>query len=443
MIDYDEVIQKIREGDFLFRDRKGDTLLHSLAACEEYKHVPVEPVLALLIKSPHLADEKNKLGQTPAEVLDGCQLHSHTSNRPFRRILYQYITHPVLKEKLEKSIHMSFVEQFHNDPNESYRVIPSQESDSVLKRPTLLLFSGRGNYALPLINGFGRLMRKTLGIYQQKVEDFQVVSVRYPGTQRDLCNDFLISGQPIERQLENPDHPRVYVRSFVERYMRPLYLDERGCRKPIGEIVKNMRLLNMIGYSYGSFVIQAMSDIMREDMIDSGFKKPEIALAQSQMLVLHMGPALNQYHYQSGFRNFHILNTQDDVVGMDMLEMVPKWNAEKTLIRTNIQKQKNQIVLLINTLENNTEHAPHHINTYCNPANRAQEVALLWGKSILFNGLANSVQNAKSNGFIPLPENLEQIPNAFVKRQKISLGTSMPQATYRRKLKDAAERTKA
>ena len=95
--------------------------------------------------------------------------------------------------------------------------------------------------------------------------------------------------------------------------------------------------------------------------------------------------------------------------------------------------------MLINTVENNTEHAPHHINTYCHPANQAQEIALLWGKSILFNGLANSIQNAKSDTLYPLPENLEQIPNDFLKHQKITLATSLSQATYRRKLTDAVK----
>ena len=252
-------------------------------------------------------------------------------------------------------------------------------------------------------------------------------------------NDFLISKQPTERQLEHPDHPLLYIRPFVERYMQPLYLDRTGRKLPVEVAMKNMRLINLIGYSYGSSVIQAMSDIMQEDMKENGFKKSEIEKIQSQILVFHIGPALNTYHYQSGFRSFHLLNTQDDVVGMDMMELLPKWESDKVLIRTSLTKQKNQIVMLINTMENNTEHAPHHINTYCHPANQAQEIALLWGKSILFNGLANSIRNAKSDTLYPLPENLEQIPNAFLKHQKITLATSLSQATYRRKLTDAVK----
>ena len=144
MIEYNEVILKIKEGNFLFRDKEGDTLLHSLAGAEEYMHVPVEPVLALLIKYPHLADTKNKLGQTPGEILDGCQLHSHTSNRPFRRLLHQYVNDKKLKENLEKSIDISFIEQLDENANSGYRVISSIESDSILKSQStksFLLFS--------------------------------------------------------------------------------------------------------------------------------------------------------------------------------------------------------------------------------------------------------------------------------------------------------------
>ena len=40
MIEYQEVIQKIKERDFLFRDKEGNTLLHALANAEETQFVP-------------------------------------------------------------------------------------------------------------------------------------------------------------------------------------------------------------------------------------------------------------------------------------------------------------------------------------------------------------------------------------------------------------------
>jgi len=440
MIEYQEVIQKIKERDFLFRDKEGNTLLHALANAEETQFVPIEPVIALLSKYPDMADVQNKFGQTPGDVMDGCQLHSRVANRPFRRLLYEYSTVSREREKLEKSVYMTFIEHLDENQSENYRIIPSDEAGSILKRPTLLLFSGRGNYALPLIKGFGRLMRKTLGIHQQKIDDFQVVSVRYPGTQRDLCNDFLISKQPIEQQQMHPDSPLLYIQHFVERYLRPLYLTSDGRKLPTKTVLKNMRLINMIGYSYGSSVIQGLSERMRKDMAENGFKKAEIDKIQKQIVAFHFGAAINRYHYQSGFKNFHLLNTQDDVVGLDMMEMVPAYDKSKILIQTHLKKDKDQTVMLVNTLENNMDNAPHHINTYCNPVNEAQKVALLWMKAILFNGLANSVQNKRSDTFIPLPENMEQIPNGFVRRQKIAVGSGVSSALYHRKLTDAVER---
>ncbi|MDY6407222.1 MAG: hypothetical protein SPL08_00770 [Pseudomonadota bacterium] len=444
MIDYPEIIKKLKSGHFCFRDKAGDTLLHSLANCEEDMRVPIEPVQAILSRSPDLVEAQNKLGMTPIDVLESAKNQHQTSNRPFRRLLYPFTTNPILKDKLEKSIYMSFIEQLAQNEaqDQDYRIISSSDSQDILSRPILLLFSGRGNYVLSLINGFGRLMRKTLGIYQTPVPAFRVLSVRYPGTQRDLCNDFLLSKQPSSVQEEQPDSPLFYTRHFVARYLRPLYCDRTGCKMPVLTAMQNMRRLNLIGYSYGSSVIQALSEIMATDMQEYGFKQQEIHQIQSQVLTLHFGAALNEEHFSCGFRTFHILNTQDDVVGQDMLGIIPKWDSKKPLIRTNLKRQKNQVVLLINTLENNTANAPHHISTYCNQGNKFQEIALLWFKSILFNGLSNSIQNEISTSFIPLGSDLEKWPGAFITRHKITPHVALSNTACRERLKKALNHTR-
>ena len=400
MIEYSEVLKKIIEKDFLFKDKDGDGLLHSLVKAEEYTIIPTEPVRALLSRYPHLIDEKNGDGFTAPELLDSYQLHSHISNRPLRQLLYDYMDPEAsYRERFERTIRMSFIEQFPMPmaDGESYRIIPSKESDCVLKKPVLLFFSGRGNYALQLINGFGRKMMGTFGFYDSLMPDVQTVSVRYPGNNRDLCNDWLSSHREANGQGE--ENPALfYIRPFVIRYMRPLYLSETGQKRKVNDVAQNMRRLNLIGYSYGSTVIQMMSEYLTEDMLDNGFKEKEIKQIQSQVLTFHIGPDLNQFHYKNYFRSYHILNTKDDVVLEPLRPLLPNLEKEERTLRIMpFAKQKNQRILLINTLENNEEHAPHHIGTYCNPANEAQNVALSWGKAILFNGLYNSVQN-EGNG---------------------------------------------
>ena len=444
MIEYSEILEKIKEGDFLFRDRDGDGLLHSLVKAEEYTVVPVEPVRVLLSKFPHLVGEKNGAGFTAPELLDSYQLHSRVSNRPLRQLLYDYMDPEApYRDKFERTIRMSFIEQLSQPTasGESYRIIPSKESDCVLKKPVLLFFSGRGNYALKLINGFGRKIMGTFGFYDSLMPDVQTVSVRYPGNDRDLCNDWLSSHRDTNgHDEENP--AMFYIRPFVVRYMRPLYLSETGQKRRVADVAKNMRRLNLIGYSFGSTVIQMMSECLTEDMIDNGFKEKEIRQVQSQVLTFHIGPDLNQFHYKNHFRSYHMLNTQDDVVLEPLRPLLPNIEkVKKPLTLMQFARQKNQRILLINTLEKNTEHAPHHIATYCNPINEPQQIALSWGRSVLFNGLYHSVQNEGSATGTPLPQNLEDFPKTNAGR-KIAESLPVSIRLYRKRIKEADVRQK-
>jgi len=444
MINYDEILKKIKAKKFLFRDKDGDGLLHSLVKAEEYTIISIEPVKALLSRYPHLISEKNGDGFTAPELLDSYQLHSHISNRPLRQLLYDYMDPDApYRDKFEKTIQMSFIQQLPKPTpdGENYRIIPSKESDSVLSKPVLLFFSGRGNFALKLINGFGRKMMGTFGFYDSLMPDIQTVSVRYPGNDRDLCNDWIASHQVADKTgAENP--AMFYIRPFVTRYMRPLYLDQTGQKRKPGEVAKNMRRLNLIGYSYGSTVIQMMSEYLTEDMLDKGFKEKEIRQIQSQILTLHIAPDLNQLSYKNYFRSYHMLNTQDDVVLEPLRPLLPDLKKEKRLVALMpFAKQKNQRIMLINTLENNGEHAPHHISTYCSLANAAQQISLSWGKAILFNGLSNSVQNEGNKSLIPLPQELEDFPGTkSAKKIVASLPVSLK--LYRKRIQEANVRQK-
>ncbi|MBQ7412977.1 MAG: hypothetical protein IJV07_01720 [Alphaproteobacteria bacterium] len=441
MLEYSEIIQKIKAGRHSFRDQDGDTLLHSLIKCEEQKTVPVEPAIVLLSKHPEFANIKNKFGQIPSDLFDGWQLHTHSSNRPLRRLLYPFIDDPIKKEHLEKSIYMSFIEQLaHSDEREhDYRIISSDEADTLLKHPVVLLFSGRGNYALPLISGFARKFRKTLGILQTELSKVKIISVRYPGNNRDLCNDYMISHQQTPDKPEN-DHPLLYVIPFVERYLRPMYLDEYGRKKSLSQVMRHMRRLNLVGYSYGSGVIQFLSEVLTQDMLENGFNEKEVIKAQSQILAFHIAPDLNRYHYRNYFRSYHLLNMQDDVVFEPLRELLPQTKSENWLIgKTFFGRQKNHQILLINTLENNTEHAPHHIGTYSNPVNEAQKIAISWERSILFNGINNSIQNEGTSGFIPLPQDLEKIPDKLLFMKQKNMPFRIKIAQYQQQI-SAAEK---
>ena len=416
MLEYDEIIKKIKKGDFLFKDKDGDNLLQSLIKNEEQnRSIPIEYAQMLLKAQPELANIPDKYGQLPCQLLDGYQVEGRTSNRPLRRLLYKYMTPSPLRENLGKTAYMSFIEQMSKDENNGldYRVISEAEAETLLQKPVVLFFSGRGNFELSLINGFGRKIRKTMGLHHAPLKGIKTVSVRYPGNQRDLYNDYVSSHH--DKMHSKTDHPVFYIKHFVEKYLRPLYLDEHGKPRALHQAMRNCRRLNLIGYSYGSSIIQGIAEIMTKDMLRKGFTPRYIKQIQSQILALNIAPNLDKKHYKNDFRSYHLINTKDDFM-MEFLSpiLLRQQGETKDLERTFLKEQGNQIVLLINTLKNNTQEGPHHISTYCREANQAQKIALRWGKYILFNGMNNSIENENSDYFEPLPMDLEHAPKKLL-----------------------------
>ncbi len=421
MLGYDEIIKKIKQGDFLFKDKNGDNLLQILIKNEEQnRSIPIEYAQLLLKKHPELVEIPDKYGQLPCQLLDGYQVDGRTSNRPLRRLLYKYMSPSVLRENLGKTAYMSFIEQMSKDENngQDHRVISEKESETLLQKPVVLFFSGRGNFEMSLINGFGRKIRKTMGLHHVPLKGIKTVSVRYPGNQRDLYNDYVSSHH--DKMHSKTDHPVFYIKHFVEKYLRPLYLDEHGKPRTLHQAMRNCRRLNLIGYSYGSSIIQGIAEIMTKDMLRKGFTPRYIKQIQSQILALNIAPNLDKKHYKNDFRSYHLINTKDDFMMEFLGPILPEQRDEKKdLERTFLKEQGNQVVLLINTLKNNTQEGSHHISTYCREANQAQKIALRWGKYILFNGMNNSIENENSDYFEPLPMDLEHAPKKllFLKRK--------------------------
>ena len=177
---------------------------------------------------------------------------------------------------------------------------------------------------------------------------------------------------------------------------------------------------------------------MTQDMFQAGFTEREISKIQSQILVFHIAPDLTKFHYKNHFRSYHMINTRDDVIWEHIKELLP--DTSKTsdmLIRTKLGGQKNHQCLLINTLENNTDNPPHHINTYCSQSTDTQKTALLWMKSIILNGINNSIQNEGSTKFIPLPNDLDKPQQTILPKLKTEPIAGLTPLTYRKKVASA------
>ncbi len=416
MIPFPQVLEKIQKKDYTFVDSKGDNLLHSLIEAEKTQTIPIEPVETLLKHHPELVNIPTSKGLSITQLLENAQSHDKVINRPLHRLLTRYISDNTQRQILERGAYISFIEQLPGGSKKSdspdYKRLSVEESKNHLTHPCLLLFGGIESFTLPLITSTGRCIRKSLGIYSTPTPGVKILSARYPGNNEDICNDYKFYHNQLEKEQKKAvDSPEHYIKYFVTQYLRPLYLDTENHPLPMDKIIKNLRNLNLIGYSYGAHIIQEILNKMEHDLQEHHFTKSDIQKIQSQIFAFTIGPDLTPTHYQTNARTYHLLNTMDDVVGQNVLSLIQPVHLDgKNDALTHLKEQPNQKVFLIHTLENNTSYEKHELNTYLNPVNPTQKKAIMWMKALVFNAINNSIQNQMGEKFIPLPQNLEEAP---------------------------------
>ena len=142
-----------------------------------------------------------------------------------------------------------------------------------------------------------------------------------------------------------------------------------------------------------------------------GYNDGEIKTIQGQMPAIVIGPDLTQHYYKNNFQSYHLLTTHDEVVFEKMapiLERLPQENQD--FIKTHLKEQKNQRVFLMNDVAGNGEETPHNIKTYLHSGNRAYRIGNIWKNCIIYNALNNSIQNEETSRLIPLPKQLDRLP---------------------------------
>lgn len=424
MLTYNEILNKIKQKEWNYVDKNKNTLLHLLMYHEDYNVIPPSYVKKILHFHPEFANQKNKFSEIPSDVLEGSQPHGKSSNRPMRKLLYEAMSEGPSKEQFYKSVYISLLEQYHkkNDDSLDYRLVPSDEK--IFQKPTLFMFSGRGSVTKDLTLGFSRKLRKSLGWENDAVNDIQMLCARYPGNLFDLSKDCKISHEALPEDRIPSDHPIGYVKDFVLKHIRPLYSKKNLERESIANVLKNVRNINFVVYSYGAPIIQMVAQEMKKDMQQLGFEQADIVKIQNQIPALIVGPDINPKYFKNDFTCFHLLNTQDDVaydnvkVGLTKLPRL----GEKFL-KTTLNSQPNQQVFLVNDLSGlDSKHTCHHIENYFSHANSTLEQSNTWKNNIIYNMLNNSLKNFKSNHFYPLPKNMDQSPKKVVFQTLLSKG---------------------
>lgn len=420
-----QILEKIDQAQFDFQDSDENNLLHLLLMFEEQKCVSLDVVKNVLKKAPYLANKPNKKGLLPIQMMDIAQSESERiSNRPVRRMLLQCMNAGAVKDQQTRNVSLSFWEQYACDKGkltDNSRLLPVHAQ--LFQKPTLLFFSGWRTDNPRFLLGVARSFRKSLKLWRTPTPEIQMLFTQYPGNEKDLSNDCTQIQKPKAQLLA--DHPIHYVRSFVSEYLRPLYTD-KGKRLPLSQAMKNIRVLNFVGYSYGAAVIQMISDAMKLDMKKYHFSEKEIQQIQRQIPAFLIAPYLNPKHSTNDFQSYYLVNTQDkfiyNLIQPALKEKIPE--AKATLFTTlNGNKQQKVILLndpclsLIKKLKKqfsskNSEEDPeainqHDIRCYLQSENLWFRKANAWKTKFLFNMLRNTKKNMASDKLIPLG-NLEQ-----------------------------------
>ncbi len=410
---YQEILRWIEKGKTSYVTKEGDNLLHLLMQLELQEKISLPHIQKLLEENPRLINTSNRQGHLPTDILDDIQIRSRPSNRPLRRLLYPYMWPSAKKDRFLKTFKMSFMEYKKNGVFD-YVDLPIQSGEQLFDKPCLVCFSGRGGFSLSLNDGFLNLISESLGLKEMKTNKIKILCARYPGSFRDLCDDYLVSHLGAKKKVPE-DHPKIYVKNFVEETLRDLYTDKNGQKLPSLQAIKKLRRLTLLGYSYGASIIQMIGDCMASDMKRIGYTDREIQTIQGQMPALIIGPDLTQHYYKNNFQSYHLLTMRDEVVFEKISPVLSKLPTEnQDFIRTELKEQKNQRVFLMNDISGNTEETPHNIKTYLRLANRAYRAGNLWKNCVIYNALNNSIQNEGSNRFISLPRQLDRLPKELL-----------------------------
>ena len=391
-------------------DDLGNNLLHHLLTLPE---PPFDCVRFILSKAPYLANNPNYAGELPCDFLWKEEMNTPRSNRPIKALLCTAMDNSKQKQMLDRQANISLLRRFSDkDTNNHYEYITLDESDKLFCSPTLLCFSGRYTFNSKEANAFGKLIRQTLGIAHTDTPQIQTLSAWYPGNTFDLANDVYGFISPyIDADV---DSPIFYINRFVHRYFRPLYTDKNGRKLPTLKAAKNMRMINMIGYSFGASVIQMISNALSKDMLKTGFSAEQSAFIQSQIATLTIGYYANPNNYKNHFNAHHLIHLDDGISYNSLSPIIDKKEVRKNdFYISTLKEQANQKIFIANNLNPNSDKDPHSIKHYFeadDPTLNYMTMSI-WKDAVLINALNNSIQNTKSPRFIPLPKDLTKLPD--------------------------------
>lgn len=417
-----ELEDEAQKNNLSEKDALGNTILHRIIQSENAGTSLIKLVLKL---NPSLANEDNDRYQLPSDLLyDKETEQSNAPLRPLKRLLIQYMADGPVKKGLQEDISIHFGRRDIGDLPHNFKTLEPNEVN--LMQPTLLCFSGINVNNPKMANGFAKIVKYALGALYAQTKDIQVLSAWYPGSKMDMDLD-RVSWKT--GNLENDeDTPLLYVKEMVDHYFKPLYSKD-GHRIPIQQAKKNMRHLNIVSYSYGSSVVQMAAQLIRQDLKSLGYSEKEVVDIQRQVFSFTLGGDVNHHAFKNDFTAYHLINGEDNIIHSMVADLVrEEYGFSEDGIRiAPIKGQPHQTAIVVDKiplndvfkeqeslLENSqvTDMEPHDCTTYLfNGLQLKQQFLSLFKMSVITNALNNSIENARTDKFIPLAADLTQIPN--------------------------------
>ncbi len=183
------------------------------------------------------------------------------------------------------------------------------------------------------------------------------------------------------------------IEAFAKKYLIPLI--SNNCQR-IGctEAMKNMRNVNMMSYCDGTKVVQAIEEILIQEMQKLGYTDEECSKIQSQMCMFPISTNRLNGMQKSTCISFKDINDREVNNNVTAEERQTVQNSP--LGEAVIEYSNNEIAYLVNG------DGAHRLKKYSKEGG-AMPVCL---SSVISKALENSIENSSSTEFIPITAKL-------------------------------------
>lgn len=248
-------------------------------------------------------------------------------------------------------------------------------------KPTVLCFSGTGSCSAEKANGMAKLIQKALGSKDYYSTDYETYSVFYcdfrafqfereriislyeEGALCDSMNS-IVKGSLLEYEREKS---LTAIKDFYKAYLLPLISKEGGKEAlPVDEIKRNLRKVNMIGYSYGSFVVSKLEKFMKESLSSFGFDEKKVKECLSSLFVMTFAP--RSILGNSWTQKINCVSQADEILGSNMKEtQLSAFLRENEFYKDefhNLSISENENVFAVQRLSYDARQDEHNISNY-------------------------------------------------------------------------------